>query len=84
MFVRLFYKSPRARQVKFQQLLDEYELYFKDRKLKQIKFNQKEDEEDNEDTEDTKQKRQKDKKRRPGLTECITVAATLDCEPNED
>ena len=81
MFIRIFYKRPRARQIKFQQLFDEYELYFKDRKLKQIKFNQNEDEDDNEDT---KQKRQKDKKRRPGLTECITVAATLDCEPNED
>lgn len=77
--LKKFCKKSRTKQIKFQKLFDEYEIIFKDSNLKQISY----DENENEEERDTKQRRQKDKKIRPGLTECITIAATLDCEANE-
>ena len=77
--LKKYYKRSKTKQIKFQKLFDEYEIYLKDTKLKQIRFVENEDDDERE----IKRRRQKDKKMRPGLTECITVVSTLDCEANE-
>ena len=77
--LKKMYKRSIKKEIKFQELVEEYEIYYKKSNLKQIKFENKYSAE-----EDTKQFNERNKKFIPDITELITVMATLDCQAIEN